>query len=149
LSKLRVHDLAGEFGIPADEVVQLLRSMDVPVRNHLSPLSDDQVSRVRARWEREKRARVERQAAPVAPSRRRGAAKQAAPVEVAAPAPIASSSAAPAPGGVRRRRAADVPAAEPAAAAPAPVVAPPPTPAVAASAPPIAPERDTSDRDRR
>ncbi|CAA9310221.1 MAG: hypothetical protein AVDCRST_MAG11-1440, partial [uncultured Gemmatimonadaceae bacterium] len=73
LSKLRVHDLAGEFGIPADEVVQLVRAMDVPVRNHLSPLTDDQVARIRARWEREKRARAERQAAPATPARRRGA----------------------------------------------------------------------------
>jgi len=58
LSKLRVHDLAGEFGVSSDEVINLLRQMDVPVRSHLSPLSDDQVARIRARWEREKRARV-------------------------------------------------------------------------------------------
>ena len=58
MSKLRVHDLAGEFGISSDEVINLLRVMDVPVRSHLSPLSDDQVARIRARWEREKRARL-------------------------------------------------------------------------------------------
>ncbi|NUR35067.1 MAG: hypothetical protein HOQ30_13750, partial [Gemmatimonadaceae bacterium] len=57
MSKLRVHDMAGEFGISADEVMGLLRTMDVPVRSHLSPLTDDQVARVRARWEREKRVR--------------------------------------------------------------------------------------------
>ena len=50
MSKLRVHDMAGEFGISADEVMGLLRQMDVPVRSHLSPLTDDQVARVRARW---------------------------------------------------------------------------------------------------
>ena len=71
MSKLRVHDMAGEFGISADEVMGLLRTMDVPVRSHLSPLTDDQVSRVRARWEREKRARAEKQAAPPAPVSRR------------------------------------------------------------------------------
>ena len=69
MSKLRVHDLAGEFGVPTDEVINLLRQMDVPVRSHLSPLSDDQVARIRARWEREKRARV---AAPPAAARRGG-----------------------------------------------------------------------------
>jgi translation initiation factor IF-2 len=53
LSKFRVNDMAGEFGIPSEEVITLLRSMDVPVRNHLSPLTDEQVARVRARWERE------------------------------------------------------------------------------------------------
>ena len=84
MSKLRVHDLAGEFGISADEVIALLRQMDVPVRSHLSLLTDDQVSRIRARWEREKRVRAEKALpAPVAPRRRRTGT--AAP-EVAPPA---------------------------------------------------------------
>jgi translation initiation factor IF-2 len=105
LSKLRVHDLAGEFGIPAEELMQILRQMDVPVRSHLSPLSDDQVSRVRARWEREKRARVEKPAAaaPATARRRRGTAPEPAP----APEPAAAGK-----GGVRRRKAADLPPAE-------------------------------------
>ncbi|MGH7664533.1 MAG: translation initiation factor IF-2 N-terminal domain-containing protein, partial [Gemmatimonadaceae bacterium] len=77
MSKLRVHDMAGEFGVSSDDVITILRQMEVPVRSHLSPLSDDQVARVRARWEREKRARADKPAA--APSRRRrGAAKPAA-----------------------------------------------------------------------
>ena len=58
MSKLRVNDMAGEFGISVDEVITLLRQMDVPVRSHVSPLTDDQVARIRARWEREKRARA-------------------------------------------------------------------------------------------
>ncbi|HWE41139.1 MAG TPA: translation initiation factor IF-2 N-terminal domain-containing protein, partial [Gemmatimonadaceae bacterium] len=62
MSKLRVNDLAGEFGISADEVVALLRNMDIPVRSHISPLTDDQIARIRARWEREKRARAEKPA---------------------------------------------------------------------------------------
>ena len=113
MSKLRVHDMAGEFGISADEVMGLLRQMDVHVRSHLSPLTDDQVARVRARWEREKRARAEKQAAPAAPPRRRrGAASKAA---VAEPVPTETAAEAPAP--VRRRRkAADVQAAADAAA---------------------------------
>ena len=95
MSKLRVNDLAGEFGITAEEVLDLLRKMDVPVRSHLSPLSDDQVARVRVRWEREKRHRQEKPAA--APARRRRApAAEAAPAP--APAEAASGS------GVRRRR---------------------------------------------
>jgi translation initiation factor IF-2 len=81
LSKLRVNDMAGEFGISVDEVITLLRQMDVPVRTHVSPLTDDQVARIRARWEREKRARAT--APPAAPSRRRRGA--AAPVVEAAP----------------------------------------------------------------
>ena len=108
MSKLRVHDMAGEFGISADEVMGLLRQMDVPVRSHLSPLTDDQVARVRARWEREKRVRAERQAAPPAPARRRRGAATAA--VAAEPAPSAPESA----DGAqirRRRKAADVAAA--------------------------------------
>ena len=59
--------MAGEFGISADEVIALLRQMDVPVRSHLSLLTDDQISRIRARWEREKRVRAEKaQPAPAA-----------------------------------------------------------------------------------
>ncbi len=80
--KLRVHDLAGEFGISNDELISMLRSMDVPVRSHLSPLTDDQVARLRARWEREKRARQEKPAA--APTRRRRGAGAAAEPEAAA-----------------------------------------------------------------
>ena len=117
MSKLRVHDMAGEFGISADEVMGLLRQMDVPVRSHLSPLTDDQVARVRARWEREKRARAEKQAAPAAPARRRrGAASKVAapePVQVAATVEAPADTAGPV---RRRRKAADVQAAADAAA---------------------------------
>ena len=66
MSKLRVHDMAGEFGISSDEVIKILRQMDVPVRSHLTLLTDDQVARIRARWEREKRVRAEKQTAPPA-----------------------------------------------------------------------------------
>jgi translation initiation factor IF-2 len=99
LSKLRVQEVAGEFGISTDEVIALLRKMDVPVRGQATMLSDDQVARVRARWEREKRARAE-QATSTAPARRR---RTAATVE-AAPSPVASTEAA----APRRRRKADV-----------------------------------------
>ena len=139
MSKLRVHDLAGEFGVPSDEVITLLRQMDVPVRSHLSPLSDDQVARIRARWEREKRARVA--APPAATRRRRGTA-------AAAPAPEAKPEPAPAAESRRRRRVAVEPVVEaPAAEAPeSPEVkpsAPAPAPAIAASA---APDATVADR---
>jgi translation initiation factor IF-2 len=94
----------------------LLRQMDVPVRSHLSPLTDDQVARVRARWEREKRVRAEKQAAPPAPARRRRGAATAAvpePVTVAKDATDTAADGAPV---RRRRKAADVQAAADAAA---------------------------------
>jgi translation initiation factor IF-2 len=141
LSKLRVHDMAGEFGISADEVIALLRQMDVPVRSHLSLLTDDQVSRIRARWEREKRVRAEKaQPAPAAaPSRRRRTAAADVPAtpepEAAAPAPA-----------VRRRRAAEVAEQhEPEAAAPVaeatPAPAAPEAPAAPAAPVPVVVER--------
>ena len=118
MSKLRVNEMAGEFGISADEVIALLRQMDIPVRSHISPLTDDQVARIRARWEREKRARAEKPAAAPAAKggRRRSAAAPvaAAPVPVAVPeAPAADSDASPV---RRRRKAADVESAAAAAA---------------------------------
>ncbi|HUF31079.1 MAG TPA: translation initiation factor IF-2 [Gemmatimonadaceae bacterium] len=122
LIKLRVHDLAGEFGIPSEELINMLRQLDVPVRSHMSELTDDQVSRLRARWEREKRARAEKPAA--APTRRRrGTAKTAAKLEKSDTAPAEASGKEPArqaeapassggPVKVRRRKAADVAAAQ-------------------------------------
>ena len=68
MSKLSVSELANEFAVSAEEVVTLLRQMDIPIRSHMSMLTDDQVARIRARWEREKRARAEKQTAP-APDR--------------------------------------------------------------------------------
>jgi translation initiation factor IF-2 len=77
--------------------------MDIPFRSHVSMLTDDQVARVRARWEREKRARAEQKAAPAPTARRRRTtvtAPEPAPAPAAAEAPIR-----------RRRKAADVQAA--------------------------------------
>jgi translation initiation factor IF-2 len=106
LSKVLVNDMAGEFGISVEEVISLLRQMDVPVRSHMTPLSDDQVARIRARWEREKRARATAPAA--APSRRRRATAAAEPPAAAPEAETKPSASR------RRRKAADVevPAAE-------------------------------------
>jgi len=112
LIKLRVNELAGEFGITSDELMTMLRSMDVPVRSHLSQLSDEQIARLRARWEREKRARQEKPAAAPARRRRGTAAAASAAAPVVAPAPEAAPDAAPAAGPSRRRRkAADIAAA--------------------------------------
>jgi translation initiation factor IF-2 len=125
LSKLRVHDLAGEFGISSDEVINLLRQMDVPVRSHLSPLSDDQVARIRARWEREKRARV---AAPPAATRRRRGTASVTPAPEPKPEPSAAAD-----GAKRRRRVAVEPVAE------VPVVVEEPTAKEPKSAPAVPP----------
>ncbi|HEY7685061.1 MAG TPA: translation initiation factor IF-2 [Gemmatimonadales bacterium] len=75
----RIHDLAAEFGISSEQVMSMLKEMDIFVRSHLTPLKDEQVSMMRARWEREKRRQKEPPQA--APKRRRV-------VKAAAPAPV-------------------------------------------------------------
>ena len=93
--KTRVHDLAAEFGIPAEQLLALLKDMGIFVRSHMSALEHDQVNSVRVRWEREKR----KQAEPEAPKKGRRKAK------VEEPAPAAAAEAKPA---KRRRTAAEV-----------------------------------------
>jgi translation initiation factor IF-2 len=100
--KTRVHDLAAEFDIPPERLMQLLRDMDIFVRSHLSALEGDQVAAVRVRWEREKRKSAE-EAQPKR-GRRKAKAAEAAPAEAAKPAR-------------RRRTAAEVAEAEAQAAA--------------------------------
>ncbi len=79
--KTRIHDLAAEFGVPSEQLLTMLREMNIFVRSHLSALEADQVSQVRVRWERDKRRKDE----DVKPKRGRRKAKTA---EVApAPAP--------------------------------------------------------------
>ena len=95
----RIHDLAAEFGISAEQLMGMLKEMDVFVRSHLSPLKDEQVALVRARWERDKRKAKE----PAAPTKRRRAVK-AAPEP--APEPVEARPKR------RRRTAAEVAAAE-------------------------------------
>jgi len=94
----RIHDLAAEFGISSDQLMTLLREMDIFVRSHLTPLKDEQVSMMRARWEREKRKQRE----PATPPKRRRAARA-----VEAPAPVAEARPT-----RRRRTAAEVAAAD-------------------------------------
>ena len=78
--KTRVHDLAAEFGIPSEQLLGMLREMNIFVRSHLSALEPDQVSAVRVRWEREKRKSAE-PAAPKKGRRRKPVEPEPAPVE--------------------------------------------------------------------
>ena len=153
MTKLRVSDLAAEFGISSDEVLGMLRAMDVVVRSHLTPLTDDQISRARARWEREKRVRAQKSVetpSAAAKSRRRGSAaaesapepaekaeKKPASAKSRAKKPVEAPAPAPEPADahkVRRRRAAP-PVPEP---APEPVVVEAPAvEAAPVAAPPI------------
>src|SRR6267378_4402860 len=84
----------------------MLKEMDIFVRSHLTPLKDEQVSLMRARWERDKRKQKQPSAPP---KRRRAAAKVVEPV----PEPVAVGDSRPK---RRRRTAAEVAAADAAAA---------------------------------
>jgi translation initiation factor IF-2 len=44
---MKVHELARELGLTSRELIERLEAMKVPVRNHMSPLPDDVVARVR------------------------------------------------------------------------------------------------------
>jgi len=103
----RIHDLAAEFGISSEQLMGMLKEMDIFVRSHLTPLKDEQVSLMRARWERDKR----KQKQPSAPPKRRRAAKAVEPASV--PEPVAVADSRPK---RRRRTAAEVAAADAAAA---------------------------------
>src|SRR3989338_7919361 len=56
---MRVHDLAAEFGMTSDDLMNLLRVMEIFVRSHMSALEEAKVARVRTRIERDKRAAKE------------------------------------------------------------------------------------------
>jgi translation initiation factor IF-2 len=82
--KTRVHDLASEFGIPSEQLLGMLREMNIFVRSHLSALEPDQVSAVRVRWEREKRKNAEAEK-PKKGRRRKATPEPEAPVVEAKP----------------------------------------------------------------
>src|SRR5881296_779672 len=98
MTTTRIHDLAAEFGVSSEQLIGMLKEMDIFVRSHLSPLRPEQVALMRARWERDKRKQKE----PVAPPKRRRAVKIVEPV-----APVAEARPK-----RRRRTAAEVAAAE-------------------------------------
>jgi translation initiation factor IF-2 len=102
--------LAAEFGISSEQLMGMLKELDIFVRSHLTPLKDEQVSLMRARWERDKR----KQKQPVTPPKRRRAAAKSADAPVA-PAPAAATDGSARPKR-RRRTAAEVAAADAAAA---------------------------------
>jgi translation initiation factor IF-2 len=67
-----VHDLAAEFGVAPEQLLSMLKDMNIFVRSHLSALENDQVSAIRVRWEREKRKSADE---PTAKKGRRKAVK--------------------------------------------------------------------------
>jgi translation initiation factor IF-2 len=52
---MRVFEAAKELGVASEALVHLLREMDIPVRSHMTQLSDEHVARLRTVMERERR----------------------------------------------------------------------------------------------
>ncbi len=82
--KTRVHELAAEFGVSSEQLIQSLKDMNIFVRSHLSALESGQVSAVRVRWEREKRKSAE-EPKPKRGRRKKAVAEAAEPEAPAAP----------------------------------------------------------------
>ncbi|MFW6201683.1 MAG: translation initiation factor IF-2 N-terminal domain-containing protein, partial [Gemmatimonadota bacterium] len=53
---MRVYEVAKEFDVSADVMIQLLRGLGVAVRSEASAVDDSTVAKLRARFERERRA---------------------------------------------------------------------------------------------
>ena len=53
MPKTRVYQLAKEYDIPSKDFVTLLNQYDVPVKNHMSALTDDQISRFKGTFKKE------------------------------------------------------------------------------------------------
>ena len=53
MPKTRVYQLAKEYDIPSKDFVTLLNQYDVPVKNHMSALTDDQISRFKKKKKKE------------------------------------------------------------------------------------------------
>jgi translation initiation factor IF-2 len=53
---MRVYEVAKEFNVPADQLIQFLREMGESVRSEASPVNDAAVAKLRARFERSRRS---------------------------------------------------------------------------------------------
>lgn len=54
MSKLRVYDLAKKYDIPSKEFVAILNKYNIPVKNHMSALTDQQISEFNDKFDKNK-----------------------------------------------------------------------------------------------
>ncbi len=85
MATIRVYEVAEDLGIDSKQLIHMLHEMDVRVRSHMSSVTEDQIARLHARLERERRTGA--QTAPEAGTavRRRRRRKAPEPSEVEAP----------------------------------------------------------------
>ena len=56
MAKIRVYEVARQFNVSSEAMVNLLREMDLPVKNHMSSIDEDTVQRIRGKFDQEKEA---------------------------------------------------------------------------------------------
>lgn len=81
MAKLRVYQLASQYDIPSREFVQILNRFEIPVKNHMSALTDQQVENFKKQFDPEKDRRTEEQTPAKkkkVPSKKTSAAKEEA-----------------------------------------------------------------------
>lgn len=72
MATFRVYEVAEDLGVESKQLIHMLHEMDVRVRSHMSSVTEDQIARLHARLERERRAGSNStQDAPVSTRRRR------------------------------------------------------------------------------
>ena len=139
MSKVRVYEVARDLGLPNRELIHLIQTLGIQVRNHMSVLDVTDVERVKRAVEKDKaEAKVEEKIRPTVTRRSRRKKKKAEEAAAAETAEAAPEPAAP----VRRKPkpVADAEPAAPAAVAAPPQASPEPEPAkVEAEAAPAAP----------
>jgi translation initiation factor IF-2 len=143
VAKHRIYEVAKQFHVSSEAMVNLIRGMGITVKNHMSSIEDDVVRLVKAKFDEEKEAvrHEEEDRRKKFEAARRQKATQAR--AEAAPAPAPAAPAPPTPPAAPARPAAAAPVRPPAAAAPAPPApAPPAVPRPAPAAPPRAARPD-------
>jgi translation initiation factor IF-2 len=77
LATYRVYEVAEDLGVDSKQLIHMLHEMDVRVRSHMSSVTEDQIARLHARLERERRTGA--QSAPDVPVSTRRRRRRKAP----------------------------------------------------------------------
>jgi len=83
LATFRVYEVAEDLGVDSKQLIHMLHEMDVRVRSHMSSVTEDQIARLHARLERERRTGAHAAADPAVATRRRRRRKAPERAEVA------------------------------------------------------------------
>ena len=56
MAKIRVYEVARQFDVSSEAMVNLLREMELPVKNHMSSIDEEMIERIRGKFDQEKEA---------------------------------------------------------------------------------------------